>query len=231
MLFRSIEGNIIAVTDQMSRGSLMIVDVNASENHIQRTVKLDGRSFQMAKAANKLFVGGDVVAVFDIKNVNQDGLRRLKDSKGNNIQTVDFSKIVTDYQGMLWMLNAGTLYRVNPQTEATILEMDIYDLKINSWVSCIDISPDKKSIYFNTGRKIYQVDVDNPLKPSEPLINPTGESNRTIYNMCVSPKGTFYFCEVVYGSLSRALIREFDDKGAELNAFKAGLFPHFIHFE
>ena len=231
MYAEQISDNLIAVTDQKGPSQLIIVDINATENHIQRTVRLGGRSFQMAKAENKLFVGGDVVAVFDLENVTQSGLRNLKDSKGNNMQTVDFSKIVTDYQGMLWMLNAGTLYRVNPKTEQNILEMDIYDLKINSWTSCIDISPDKKTIYFNSARRIYKVDVDNPVKPTEPLIYPTGESNRTIYNMCVSPQGTFYYCEVVYGSLSRALIREFDSNAKELNSFKAGLFPHFIHFE
>ena len=120
------------MTNQKRPSQLIIVDIYATENPIQRTVRLGGRSFQMAKAENKLFVGGDVVAVFDLENVTQSGLRNLKDSKGNNMQTVDFSKIVTDYQGMLWMLNAGTLYRVNPKTEQNILDMALYDLIINN---------------------------------------------------------------------------------------------------
>lgn len=245
MYIAHLGGDSIAVTDQSSTNSkLMIMDINhgSSRDPLRRTVDLDGRSFQTALIGNKLWVGGDRLWVFDRGNITEAGKRMLTYQDGRLIQTIDFSKIVVDKDGLVWVLSyyidnvtfqdRTFLLCIDPTTEQTIKEFDLTALKLNTWTSCIDISPDLTTIYFNTARKVYAMQADATVVPTTPLLDIERETSRTVYNMQVSKENTIFFCEVTYGSLSRADIIEHDPAtGEELQSFKAGIFPHFIYFK
>ncbi|MGL5937749.1 MAG: hypothetical protein ACRCY5_03370 [Phocaeicola sp.] len=245
MYIAHLGGDSIAVTDQTSKNSrLMIMDINhgKARDPLRRTISLEGRSFQTRLIGNKLWVGGDRLWVFDRGNLNEKGKRILTYQDGRVIQTIDFSKIVVDKNNLVWVLgcyvdpttysNRTFLLCIDPETEKTVKEIDLTALKLNSWVSCIDISPDLSTIYFNAARKIYAFDVDANAAPTKPQIEIKRETSRTVYNMQVSKENTIFLCEVTYGSLSRGDIFEHDSQtGEELQSFKAGIFPHFIYFK
>lgn len=233
MYLTHLGGDSVVVSDQKYPSKLMIMDINhGTEREIlRRYISIPGRTFQMQTINGKLFVGGDVSCVFDLSNLTDKGMRALKTKDGSNIQTVDFSKIVVDKNGNLWVLGHVAIFCIDPVTEQTIHEIYVGNLNINTWVSCIDISPDKETIYFNSSRRVYKMDVDNPVAPETPIISPVREDGRTVYNMSVSNENTVFFAEVLYGSISRALIYEYNtETGEEVQNFKAGIFPHFIYF-
>ncbi|MGL5786590.1 MAG: DUF5074 domain-containing protein [Bacteroidales bacterium] len=234
MYIQYLGGDSIAVTDQKSSSKLMIMDINHGQERqiLRRTVDLNGRSFQMQLINNKLFVGGDNMSVFDLGDISRSGMRLLKTKDGQNIQTVDFSKVVLDHKNRLWVLGHHAVFCIDPATEKTVYEINISDLGINTWVSCIDISPDKKTIYFNSGRKVYTIHTDNPVKPEAPVFSYEGDKEKTIYAMAVSKENTLFFSEVLYGSLTRSVIFEYDPlSGKCLRSFKAGIFSHYFYFE
>ena len=165
--------------------------------------------------------------------VNDGSDKRYVGTKGGDkIQVGEYSKIVTEKKGVKWVLSKmGRLFRIDPNTERVIASIDLSGLKINHRTSSLDISADGGTVYFNARTSIYAVDVENIQTPTAPLISPTVDSNRVIYHMCVSKENTIFMCDVRYGSLSRAIIHEFDlQTGNKLNEAKAGLFPHFIYF-
>lgn len=235
-------GDSIAVTDQKQNSRLIIMDINHGQERdvVRRTVSLGGgnRSFQMNLAGEKLFVGADKMCVFDLSDLTNKGMRYIRTQSGETIQTVDFSKIVSDKNGMIWALaykyiglnTNGYLYCIDPATETAVMEIDLASISINTWTSSLDISADGKTVYFNSHRRVYSVDTDNPQIPTQPVISPVRSDGRTVYNMCVSGENTIFLCEVLYGSLSRSRIYEYDLSGNELREFRAGLFSHFIYF-
>ena len=234
MYVHHLGGDSAALTDQSMRGQLMIVDINHGTERptVRRSIELGHRSFQMCIKNDKLWVGGDQLLVFDLARLTKAGMRQIKNKAGGILRTIDFSKIVEDKNGILWALTPSTLYSIDPETERTIDEIDLSHLGLSDWVSCIDISPDKGTLYVNAARKVYTIDVDQAKQPSTPVINPTRDDGRTVYNMSVSKENTVFFCEVLYGSISRAHIYEYSpESGEQINLFKAGIFPHFIHFK
>lgn len=238
MYVQHLGGDSIAVTDQMWRNSaskLMIIDINhgSQREPLRRYVKMDGQTFQMALVQNKLFVGGSKLAVFDLGNITESGRRHVLTSGGETIQTVDFSKIVTDKNGNVWVLTAYWLYCIDPKTEKVLHTLDVGSLKINARVSSFDCSPDGATLYFNVHSSVYTVNVDDIKVPTAPIIAPVVDKARTIYHMCVSKENTIFMCDVLYGSLSRAIIHEYDPTTGHTvrDDFKAGIFPHAIYFK
>ena len=181
---------------------------------------------------NKLFVGGGQLAVFDLGAIDAKNRRYILTDGGETIQSVDFSKIVSDKNGMIWTLSEYWLYCIDPLTEKVVHTIPVGDLNVNGRISSLDVSPDGSTIYFNVHTSVYTIDVNNIAKPVAPVIAPVVDTKRTIYHMCVSKENTIFMCDVLYGSLSRAVIHEYDpDSGETLNEFKAGIFPHAIYFK
>lgn len=234
MYIQHLGGDSIALTDQRA-GQLMIVDINHTKKDrpiVRRSIQLGHRSFQMYLKNDKLFVGGDQLLVFDLSSITKEGMRMIKNKAGDILKTIDFSRIVEDKNGKLWVITPTMVCSIDPETERTVDEIELSHIGLNDWVSCIDISPDKGTLYVNSARRVYTIDVDNPIKPTEPIISPTRDDGRTVYNMSISKENTVFFCEVLYGSISRARIYEYSPtSGEEIGMFKAGIFPHFIHFK
>ena len=150
------------------------------------------------------------MSVFDLINLTANGLRHVKKQNGESIQLVDFSKIVVDKHNRLWALGHWQVFCIDPVTETTIHEFNVSDLKINSWTSSMDISPDKSTVYFNSARRVYKIDVDNPTVPTTPIVAPTRSDGRPVFLMCVSKENTIFLSEVLCGSLARSRIYEYD---------------------
>ena len=184
MYIQHLGGDSIIVSDQKQNSQLIIMDINHGTNRpfVRRTISMGGynRSFQMQLIHDKLFVGADRMSVFDLSNLTANGLRHVKKQNGESIQLVDFSKIVVDKHNRLWALGHWQVFCIDPVTETTIHEFNVSDLKINSWTSSMDISPDKSTVYFNSARRVYKIDVDNPTVPTTPIVAPTRTDGRTV---------------------------------------------------
>ncbi|MGL4852036.1 MAG: hypothetical protein ACRC3Z_05250 [Phocaeicola sp.] len=252
-------GDSVFVTNQKSNGEVVIMDINhgTERTFIKNKFKLNYRSFQSCVVNKKLFVGGDNFWIFDVNNVTQSGFRRLyyqteklPSGNGRLVQLVDFSKLPVDKHNRIWALtwfldsdtykDRNYLICIDPETEQTVHEIDITSLKINSVVGCIDISPDLSTIYFNARRTIYSVNVDNPQTPTLPLFSveltddevAAGRNNKTVYHMAVSKENTVFLSEVLYGSIERSDIYEYNPTtGEEMQKFEAGIFSHHIYFK
>ena len=237
MYVQHLGGDSIAVTDQMWRQNsckLMIMDINHGTTRpiLRRYVSVPGQTYQMTVINNKLFVGGSQLAVFDIGKIDSANIRFIMTDGDETIQTADFSKLVTDKYGKLWVLTEYWVYCIDPVTEKVIHTIDVGTLKVNARVSSIDCSTDGGIIFFNAHTSVYSIDVDNISQPKEPVIAPKVDSGRTIYHLCVSKENTIFMCDVLYGSLSRHTIREYDlSDGTQIREFPAGIFPHAIYFK
>lgn len=234
MYIQHLGGDSIAVTDQSSRSKLMIMDINHNKQRVplRRYIELNGRSFQMQLIKNKLFVGGDNLTVFDLANLTQEGMRMITNKSGQTLRLADFSKVVADQSDRIWVLTASALYCIDPVTEQTVYELDVKSLNVNSWASSLDISPDKSTLYFNSGGIVYAVSTNHPVVPDKPVFIYDIDKKNTVYLMTISKENTLFINEVTYGSLSRGKISEYDIKSGELiRRFESGLFPHYIYFE
>ena len=237
MYMEHLGGDSIAVTetDQMtSTSKLVIMDINHGKKRdvVRRTVALKGNSFQMELVNNKLFVGGDELAVFDLKNLTVEGKRPIKNDNGDAISLVSGSKVLTDGQNNLWVMGYTHIYCINTSTEKVVKTLDISALKTD-WVSCFDISPDKKTIYINAARKVYALDLENLSVPTLPIIDKSTEDPTwTVYQMSVSKENTIFLSEVLFGANSSGKVYEYDpSNGKNIRMFAAGIFPRFTHFE
>ena len=74
------------------------------------------------------------------------------------------------------------------------------------------------------------MDVNSAVKPTEPIFTHDMGDNRVKYNMGVSKENTIFICDVLYGSLTRSRIYEYDNTGVLLQKFNAGIFTHYIYF-
>ncbi|MGL4518689.1 MAG: hypothetical protein ACRCUJ_03020 [Phocaeicola sp.] len=262
MYITHLGGDSIFVTNQNSKGEVLIMDINHGKERsvVRRSFKIGGgsyRTFQSRLLNNKLFVGGDGLWMFDLNNLSAESHRNLyyqseKDSDGNprRVQTVDFSKLPVDKHNRIWALtwfidsntykDRSYLLCIDPQTEKTLHEIDVTSLGINTWIGCIDISPDGSTIYFNSSRNVYTLDVENPQLPSKPTfaidLDETNEADakrkrKTVYHMSISKENTLFMVEVLYGSIERSDVYEYDPRsGALLQKFEAGIFAHHIYY-
>ena len=73
MYIQHLGGDSIIVTDQKQNSPLIIMDINhvTDRPYVRRTVSMGSynRSFQMQLIHDKLFVGADRMAVFDLKDI------------------------------------------------------------------------------------------------------------------------------------------------------------------
>ncbi|HEV8515348.1 MAG TPA: DUF5074 domain-containing protein [Cyclobacteriaceae bacterium] len=84
--------------------------------------------------------------------------------------------MVLDVNGKLWVITTGTyhgndgaLFRINPSTFA--IEM-MFDLSVNPG-SSIDISPDKKNIYYSVNNSVYKIGIDATTAPASSFFDAT----------------------------------------------------------
>ena len=230
MYIADIGDDLIVVSNQSSSGLIVMNIQHGSERpHVSRYVDLDYRTFQMKRVGDKLFIGGDKITVFDINDIST-GKERYILNGSIPFSSVDFSKIVMDVNENLWVMNVNRLYCIDTEIEKVIKEVDISGLGVNSWVGSMDISPSGETIYFNGGSKMYSVNVNNLVKPTEPIFTHDMGDNRVKYNMSVSKENTIFFCDVLYGSLTSSRIYEYDTSGKLLQKFNAGIFTHYIYF-
>ena len=235
-------GDSIAVSDQSVQNSLMIIDINhgKSRKQVRRYIDIGIQSFQMILVGNKLFVGGSKFSVFDLDNLTAEGRRDVLNRNNKSFSTCSFSKVTIDKNGNLWVVTPNNASCIDVITEKTIKE--VYIPGINSWTSSIDICPKGETVYVNSGTKIYAVNIDNPIAPQEPIIIHGNNDDRwTSYHMSVSNENTIFLIRVLYGSLTRGRVFEYntegsianyyiDSDGREQPYFKGGIFPHFIHY-
>src|SRR6478736_160497 len=120
-------------------------------------------------ASNNNFGASSTVSVIDPSTDKR--IKQFKLSAGP-------AGMVLDANGKLWVIatgsstnfvgnNDGALYRVNPST------FDI-EQKINLSAnpgSSIDITPDKKSIYYSVGNSIYKIGIDATDAPTSSFFN------------------------------------------------------------
>lgn len=234
-------GDSIAVGEKGSHGRLMIMDINHSNgpNNIMRRVIEDiGSTNQMKVINGKLFLAGATLRVVDIRNISAKTMRTIRDKsnpdsdKATEISAAGDSKIVSDKNGNLWVLTSAKLYCINPSTEEVIKSYPFNGPSITSWGGRLDIDKSGTQLYF-TGEVaskggVLTMSINDANAPTELLFAHTVV--RVLYNMAVSPEGTIFICDVLYGSLARSLVHEYTTKGEIINTFEAGIFAQYIHF-
>lgn len=250
MYIEHLGGDSIIVSDQSSSAiagspafsSLLIVDINHNQPRkiIKKSIKVNFPTFQMKVVEKKLFVAGSSFSVFDLDDINENSRRDVLRVDGSKISVSDFAKICIDKNGLIWVLTANSVVCVNPETETAVHEVAIEG--INTMWGSLDIDPKGENIYLNSKNKVYSVNVDNPITPTIPVItHDNNDEQWTTYTLGVSKENTIFMVRVQLGFSTRGRVFEYrtdgkiaqkhmDDKGIEQPYFRAGVFPHHIHF-
>ena len=234
------------LTDQSFKGSsnLFIIDLkhNTERPIVKRTIPLKHSTFQAKVVGDKIFIGGSSLLVFDLDNITTEGKREVAGLDGSNCSVNGFTELCLDAQGKLWVMTTGGVARVNPDTEKVekIIPID----GVDQYRDNIAIDKDAKYIYFNEGVNIYRI---NTFDGKHELLFTHSQNDEmwTTYCIAVSPENTIFMTRVLFGSISRAKVYEYNTKGEILkkypdpkpakagrlnNYFKAGIFPRFIYF-
>lgn len=250
MYVEHLGGDSIIVSDQSSSAipgssefsSLMILDINHGTDRqiIRRRIKMNFPTFQMKLIGKKLFVSGAELSVFDLDNLNASARRFVKNAENKPFSICDFSKICIDKRGLIWALTPGSVVCIDPNTEKIINEYFVDGLS-SRWGNS-DIDKDGRYFYFNSGTKVYSIDTDNPSTPSKPIINHNNNDPEwTTYALGVTKENTVMIVRVLFGSITRGRVFEYDrsgnivkyyldSEGRNQPYFRAGIFPHYIHF-
>lgn len=226
----------IAISEKGSAGRLMIVNIDNMGSGVAkreiRVVEKVGSANQMKVINNKLFLAGGKLRVFDLDKIETESMREITDASSKSISVVGDSKIVSDKNGMIWVLNSKRLVCIDPKTEKIVKEVPFIGISIDGWGGRLDISPDGERLYF-TGKVdniggILKMAITDTVAPTELLFPHTGV--RVLYGMSVSFEETIFIADVEFGSLSRGLIHEYSTDGELLNTSEAGIFPSYFHF-
>ncbi len=244
-------GDSIVVSDQSSSAiagsescsSLFILDINHGTDRkiIKRRVQIEAPTFQMKVIKNKLFVGSSTsLIVFDIDDINTDSKREVKNKSGNNVIISDFSKLCLDKNGMLWALTPSSAICIDPNTEKIVNEIGVSNISTR-WGN-MDIDKSGENLYFNSKNLIFTINIDNPTTPATPIITHSeNDEHWTTYTIGVSKENTVFVVRVLFGSITRSRVFEYNLQGEIVNRyldsnnreqpyFRAGIFSHHIHF-
>lgn len=229
-------GDSIAVSDKNFNGAgkLMILDINhAGKREIVRRTIESGSANQMLCLNGKLFLTGNTLRVFTLGDMKSGSMRIIKNSRGEDMSVAGDSKLVEDANGNIWMLNKDNLYCIDPSAEKVIRELPVQTITIGEWDGRLDISPDKKTLYFtaSSGKRIgiAKMPVDAEVAPENLAVDLT-DRIKVLYNMVVSPEGNILVCDVEFSNLTRSNIHEFTPDGNKIRTFRAGIMPQYIHF-
>ncbi len=238
MYIEHLGGDSIAVSTQhvTSTGTeLHIMDINHGEERttLRRSIPIRSSSAQMIIAEGKLFLGGSVCTVFSLSDISENGARYITDESGNELTaTLGRAPLIRDKNGDIWSRFTNSVVCIDPKTEKVIHKIDVSGLDINEWTGGLGASREGDKIYFNGGRTVYEISVDNPTFPKEHLFSIENDrEDWTVYYFGVSKENTIFMCEVLYGTLQLTRVCEYSLDGVLIQEFKAGIFASFIHYE
>ncbi|MFI3315115.1 MAG: hypothetical protein R3Y04_05575 [Rikenellaceae bacterium] len=244
MYIAHLGGDSIAVTDQTytTGANLYIVDINHGEvrTEVRRQISMPSATFQLKVVNDKLFVAGDALYVFDLHSLTSEAMRIVVDEYGDSFEICDFSKLCLDSEGLLWCLTSDGVVCVDPISESVVTKLTKDG--ISSLWGSIDIDNEGENLYFNVGSEVYRVDTRNmSINQTPVLIHDNDDDDWTTYTLGVSKNSTIFIVRVLYGSITRGRVFEYttegeianyytDSDGERVPYFKAGIFPHHIHF-
>jgi len=168
-------------------------------------------------ASNNNFGGSSTVSVIDPSTDKR--IKQFTLSAGP-------AGMVLDVNSKLWVITTGTfagndgaLYRVNPSTFA--IEQTI-NLNANPGNS-IDISPDKKSIYYSVNSSVYKIGIDATTAPASSFIDATDVV--TLNALAVNHStGDIYIGDALnYATSGMAYV--YGSDGSKKTSFPAGITP------
>ncbi|MGL5786638.1 MAG: hypothetical protein ACRCX4_07475 [Bacteroidales bacterium] len=235
-LYLYLGGDSIAVSDKNfnGNGKLMILDINHSAQRkvVRRTIE-SGSANQMLCLNGKLFLSGSSLRVLSLGDMKESSMRTIKNSKGEDLSVAGDAKLVEDFNGNIWMLNKDCLYCIDPISENVIRELPIKTLQVGEWDGRLDISPDKRTLYFTASLdKKIGIATMSVLAEAVPEILTVDLTSRVknLYNMAVSPEGNLFICDVEFSNLTRSNLHELTPDGSKIRTFRAGIMPQYIHF-
>lgn len=135
--------------------------------------------------------------------------------------------LVTDNEGMLWVLCSGgytadenpTLWRINPADLQILLSLTFPGLNSSPSALCCNGAGDM--LYFLDG-DIYGMAVSDTTLPQQPLI---GSNGRLFYALGVHPEtGNLYVSDAV-DYQQRGVILRYRPDGTAIDSYRAGIIP------
>lgn len=231
------------VIGESTSACIFILDMNHGTQRevVRRAVKMKSPSYQVRVINGKLFVAGTALSVFDLGDISEESCRIVKNDTGKSVEISPFSKLCVDKKGLLWGIVPSGVVCIDPVSEKVVNELTMTGVD-NRWGSC-DMDPEGRHFYFTTGNRVYAVDTEHPTVPEVPVITHDNDDSKwTTYHMGVSPENTIFLIRVLYGSVTAGRVFEYstegeivkrypDGDGVEQPYFRAGIFPHHIHFE
>lgn len=221
-------GNDTIAVSGLKGDYLSLVGLRGTDRKVKKAEGI-GSTAQMKVKNGKLFLAGSTFRVVDINNVDRAQMRTISTSDSKDISVINYSKIVEDKNGNLWVISSEQLFCIDPEAETVLKEFTFIGATGNSR---IEISPNGETLYF-TGKVddkvgVLKMSIQDKEFPSQLLFAITGVKD--LYGFGVSREETLFVADVEFGSLARGIIHEFSKTGELLHRSEVGIFPSFFHF-
>lgn len=206
--------------------------VNTTTNAIVKKVDVKTATKQMVGSEGKVFiVANNNLLVIDANNPENPRTIAITSTDESWFN----ARLVKDKQGNVWMLTSYAITCVDAKTETIVKELKFEGNGIvsSSWPqSQLDINKAGDQLFLmateNGKSAIFKIGINDTALPTSALFE-LPASVQTPYNMAISPEGTVVVCDALDYKQS-GIVYEYDQSGAELNKWIAGINPQFILF-
>ncbi len=142
--------------------------------------------------------------------------------------------LVLDKLGMLWSVSTGgypgstygyeapTLRRISPSDGMVPLT---YTFPSGSQLGALALSPDGDLLYYLLSGAVYALRVDNPTRPTTPLIPASTATSSKPYGIGVDPhSGDIYIADAI-DYVQQGIVYRYNHLGAPLDTLRVGINP------
>lgn len=199
--------------------------LNLSEMKLTGGIATDGWTEVIHEKDGKVFV----------TNMDQGRLDVIDPTKDAFVDSLKLAEqpnsMVEDADGKLWVLCDGgfeeekaALYRVDPEQVKVEKNFRFSDIGLSP--SSLDISPDRRTLYF-LSEGVRRMSIDAGGLPNGKLIK---EKKGQFYNLEVAGKKEMIFVTDAKDYVQKGSLYRFRSDGTALDSFETGIIPNALHF-
>ncbi len=215
--------------------------ISRKDHSLEKTLRFDFPISKVIYAENKIFLAGAVanavkskIAVLDLNNITEDGLRVISDE--TNLFDGSTS-ILKDANGLIWaaVLRNGTpaVLCIDPATEQIVHDIRL-PYSITS-LSSVSATMDEKAetLYIRCGRAFYVIDAKNPAEPDDVAFEITSgivDGGMTCLDLKMSQDGKLLFIRSIMTQGEVSQVYELDPADWTVtNIYPTGINSRFIY--
>ena len=173
--------SVVVVGLEFNKEINLLIGNLKAEEFIQRSFNTDFFLSRALKIGNKLIVGGPTyqkdgqffdskLAIFDINNISNDGMRIIHDQMNLFNSNADF---LVDKNGKIWFIankeNTLICFCLDPETEKIVKAVSLpTSISPHNELS-YTLDNTGSTLYIRSHKAFFTIDIDNPTTPDDPV--------------------------------------------------------------